>query len=136
MNHRTKGSALPGNLHRANGVVDHHRDMMAGEQQITACTEVPVHPPIHPGEILADELAEIGVSQSELARALGVPRSRISAIIRGARPITADTWLRLSRWFGTSDGFWLGLEADYQVQVVMDQHADELATIDPHCRAT
>jgi addiction module HigA family antidote len=91
----------------------------------------PVHPPIHPGEILADELAEIGVSQSELARALGVPRSRISEIIRGVRPITADTGLRLSRYFGMSDGFWINLQADYDTQVALDRYADELARVQP-----
>ena len=91
----------------------------------------PVHPPVHPGELLADELAEIGVSQSELARALGVPRSRISEIIRGVRPITADTGLRLSRYFGMSDGFWINLQADYDMELAKDQHADELARIEP-----
>jgi addiction module HigA family antidote len=96
-----------------------------------ATTVAPVHPPIHPGEILADELAEIGVSQSELARALGVPRSRISDIIRGVRPITADTGLRLSRYFGTSDRFWINLQADYDTQVALDQYADELARVQP-----
>ena len=97
----------------------------------SATTVAPVHPPIHPGEILADELAEIGVSQSELARALGVPRSRISEIIRGLRPITADTGLRLSRYFGMPDGFWINLQADYDMQVALDRFADELARVQP-----
>lgn len=91
----------------------------------------PVHSPIHPGELLADELAEIGVTQSELARALGVPRSRISAVIRGERPITADTGLRLSRYFGTSDHYWINLQADYDVELARDRHADEFARIEP-----
>lgn len=107
-----------------------------GGHKATATAEVPAHPPIHPGEMLADELDEIGVSQSELARALGVPRSRISAIVRGERPITADTGLRLSRWFGTSDGFWIGLQADYDVQVARDEHAEELARVQPRRHAS
>ena len=57
--------------------------------------------PTHPGELLAEDIAAAGVTQAELARALDVPRSRISAIIRGERPITADTALRLARFFGT-----------------------------------
>jgi addiction module HigA family antidote len=91
----------------------------------------PAHPPIHPGEILAEDLDDIGVSQAELARALGVPRSRVSEIIRGVRPITADTALRLSRYFGTSDHYWINMQAHYDVELAKDQHADEFARIAP-----
>jgi antitoxin HigA-1 len=67
-------------------------------------------PPIHPGELLKDELQEIGVSLSELARALRVPMNRISAIVNGKRSITADTAIRLGRYFGTSPQYWLNLQ--------------------------
>ena len=68
-------------------------------------------PPIHPGEILAEELAEIGVSASALAREIAVPANRISQIIHGRRAITGDTALRLGHWFGTSAQFWLNLQS-------------------------
>jgi addiction module HigA family antidote len=96
-----------------------------------ATTVTPAHPPTHPGELLADELAEICVSQAALARAVGVPRSRISAIIRGERLITADTGLRLSRYFGTSEHYWINLQVDYDVELAKDQHADDLARVAP-----
>ncbi|CAN5854425.1 HigA family addiction module antitoxin [soil metagenome] len=87
--------------------------------------------PAHPGEDLADELAEIGVGQAELARALHVPRSRISEIIRGNRPITADTALRLSRYFGTSERYWINMQTHYDLEIAKHQHADELTRVAP-----
>ena len=72
---------------------------------------------VHPGEILADELEEIGVSATELARQLAVPANRISQIIQGKRAITGDTALRLGHWFGTSPQFWLNLQAAHDVRV-------------------
>ena len=72
--------------------------------------------PIHPGEILKDELNEIGISATELARQLHVPENRISEVIRGRRNITADTALRLGRWFGTSAGFWMNLQKRYELR--------------------
>jgi addiction module HigA family antidote len=101
----------------------------------TVTTVAPVHPPLHPGRILADELAEIDLSQSELARALGIPRSRIRDIIRGVRPIDVESGLRLSRYFGMSDGFWINLQADFDMQVALDRFADELARVQPHHRS-
>jgi len=72
---------------------------------------------IHPGEILLEEfLIPMGVSQNALARAVGVPPRRINEIVLGKRSITADTALRLSRAFGTSEGFWMGLQADYDLE--------------------
>lgn len=72
---------------------------------------------IHPGEILLEEfLVPMGVSQNALARAIGVPPRRINEIVLGKRGITADTALRLSRTFGTSEGFWMGLQADYDLE--------------------
>jgi addiction module HigA family antidote len=97
----------------------------------TMIAPVTSDPPIHPGEILAEDLDDVGVSQAELARALGVPRSRISAIVRGERPITADTALRLSRYFGTSEGYWINMQARYDIERAKYEHADELARVEP-----
>ncbi len=71
--------------------------------------------PIHAGEKLKDELDVIGVSAAGLARQLRVPESRISEVIRGRRNITADTALRLGRWFGTSPNFWMHLQKSYEL---------------------
>lgn len=73
-------------------------------------------PPIHPGEILAEELEEIGISPTELSRQLAVPPNRISQIIQGKRSITGDTALRLGHWFGTSPQFWLNLQTAYDLR--------------------
>lgn len=73
--------------------------------------------PIHPGEILADELSEIGVTPTELARQMDVPTNRISQIIRGKRRVSGDTALRLGHWFGTSAQFWLNLQSAYDLEV-------------------
>lgn len=71
-------------------------------------------PNIHPGEILAEEfLSPLGLSQNALARAVGVPPRRINEIVLGKRAITADTALRLARYFGTSAGFWMSLQATF-----------------------
>jgi len=74
-------------------------------------------PPIHPGELLRDELDEIGVSLNELGRALRVPMNRISAIVNGRRAITVDTAMRLARYFGTSAQYWLNLQNAYDLEV-------------------
>ena len=74
-------------------------------------------PPIHPGELLRDELNEIGVSLNELARDLRVPMNRISAIVNGKRAITVDTAMRLARYFGTSPQYWLNLQNAYDLEV-------------------
>jgi antitoxin HigA-1 len=74
-------------------------------------------PPIHPGELLRDELEEIGASLNELARALRVPMNRISALVNGKRSITADTAMRLARYFGTSPQYWLNLQTAYDLEV-------------------
>ncbi len=74
-------------------------------------------PPIHPGELLRDELEEIGTSLNELARALRVPMNRISALVNGKRSITADTAMRLARYFGTSPQYWLNLQSAYDLEV-------------------
>jgi len=72
---------------------------------------------IHPGEILLEEfLIPMGISQNALARAISVPPRRVNEIVLGKRGITADTALRLSRAFGTSEGLWMGLQADYDLE--------------------
>lgn len=78
-------------------------------------------PPIHPGELLRDELNEIGVSLNELGRALRVPMNRISAIVNGRRAITVDTAMRLARYFGTSPQYWLNLQSAYDLEVAEQQ---------------
>ncbi len=74
-------------------------------------------PNVHPGEILIEEfLVPLGISQNALARAAGVAPRRINEIVLGKRAVTADTALRLAAFFGTSEGFWLGLQADYDLE--------------------
>jgi antitoxin HigA-1 len=74
-------------------------------------------PPIHPGDLLWDELQETGVSLNELARALRVPMNRISAIVNGKRAISVDTAMRLARYFGTAPQFWLNLQMAYDLEL-------------------
>ena len=74
-------------------------------------------PAIHPGEILGDELTEIGVTPAALAREIAVPPNRISQILRGRRNITGDTALRLAHFFGTTAEFWLNLQSLYEIRI-------------------
>jgi len=84
--------------------------------------------PVHPGEILLEEfMRPLGLSQTRLARALGVSPRRINEIVHGKRSVTADTALRLSRYFGTSADFWLGLQLDYDLDVAKDRLGDKIA---------
>jgi addiction module HigA family antidote len=72
---------------------------------------------IHPGEVLLEEiLIPMGLSQNRIARNIGVPPRRINEIVHGKRAVTADTALRLARYFGTSEEFWMGLQADYDLE--------------------
>jgi addiction module HigA family antidote len=73
--------------------------------------------PIHPGEHLAEELKELGISAAELARQIDVPVNRVTGIINGQRSVTADTALRLGHWFGTSPEFWLNLQTLYELRL-------------------
>jgi addiction module HigA family antidote len=77
--------------------------------------------PIHPGEIRAEELGELGASRTELSRQIRVPANRVSQIINGKRAITGDTALRLAHWFGTSPQFWMNLQALYDVRLAEQQ---------------
>ncbi len=70
---------------------------------------------IHPGEVLADELAERNISAAELARQVGVPANRISQLVRGKRSMTGDTALRLGHWFGMNPQFWMNLQAQFDL---------------------
>jgi len=76
--------------------------------------------PIHPGEVLKEELAEINLSANAFAQALHVPANRITAILKGARSITADTALRISFFFGTTPEFWLNLQTAYDLKVARE----------------
>ena len=85
--------------------------------------------PIHPGEILADELKEIGISGTELSRQLKVPENRVPLIIAGKRNITADTALRLGKWFGTTPDFWMNLQKSYELRLAVQQIGKEIEQI-------
>lgn len=79
-------------------------------------------PPIHPGEVLLEEfLKPMGISQYRLAKDIGVPPRRINEIVHGKRSITADTALRLARYFGTSERFWMNLQSRYDLEVEKDK---------------
>lgn len=85
---------------------------------------------IHPGEVLREEfLIPLGISQYRLAKEIGVTEVRISAICSGKRSITADTALRLAAFFGTSSGFWMDLQADYDTEEAAQELSGELAQI-------
>ncbi len=88
-------------------------------------------PAIHPGEILSDELTEIGVTASDLARAIGVPINRVTQILKGQRGITADTALRLGQWFGSGPEIWMDLQKDYELRTAELALGDALKAI-PH----
>ncbi|MGQ0696977.1 MAG: HigA family addiction module antitoxin [Panacagrimonas sp.] len=86
----------------------------------------------HPGEILMEEFfAPMGITQYRLAKEIGVPQRRIGEIVGGTRGVSADTALRLSRFFGMSEGFWLGLQMDYDAAIAKDALAKTLARIKP-----
>ena len=95
--------------------------------------------PVHPGEVLMEEfLKPMGLSQSRVALAIGVHPRRINEIVLGKRGISADTALRLAKFFGTSAELWLGLQKDYELDVAMDEVGDlierevrTLASIEP-----
>ena len=86
-------------------------------------------PAIHPGEVLADELQELGVSPTELSRLINVPPNRVTQIIHGRRGITGDTALRLGHWFGSSAQFWLNLQSAYDIRVAEEKAGREIAKL-------
>jgi len=85
--------------------------------------------PIHPGEHLAEELRELGLSAAELSRQIDVPVNRITGIIHGQRGITADTALRLGHWFGTSPQFWMNLQQNYELRLAESQVGAKIAVL-------
>jgi antitoxin HigA-1 len=88
-------------------------------------------PNIHPGEVLLEEfLKPLDISQNRLARAMGVPPRRINEIVHGKRAVTADTALRLARALGTSEQFWMGLQADYDLEEARKAARGELKNVE------
>lgn len=88
-----------------------------------------IRTPIHPGEVLADELEERGISAAELARQIRVPPNRITQIVAGKRNITADTALRLGRWLGTGPELWMNLQKSYEMRLAQQRIGRELEKI-------
>lgn len=89
-------------------------------------------PPVHPGEIFREEfLLPMSLSPYAVAAACGVPRTRIERLARQETPVTADTALRLARYFGTTPNFWMNMQAQYDLEVAEDNSADELRRIKP-----
>lgn len=92
---------------------------------------------VHPGEILREEfLKPLGMSAYELAKRLRVPVPRVNDIVLERRGISADTAVRLSRFFGTTDQFWLNLQSAYEISRVKAEHADDIALIKPRAAST
>ena len=88
--------------------------------------------PIHPGEVLMEDFIEgFGITQNKLAVAIHVPPRRINEIVHGKRAITADTALRLGKYFGTSAQFWLNLQTHYDLDLAADRAAEQIAAITP-----
>ena len=88
--------------------------------------------PIHPGEILQEDFIDgFGITQNKLAIAIGVPPRRINEIVHGKRGITADTALRLARYFGTSEEFWMNLQSNYELRIKRQVLCEQLARIQP-----
>jgi addiction module HigA family antidote len=100
---------------------------------MTTTEKRPIYP-IHPGTILADELAELHMSPAELARELHVPSNRIYQLIAGKRAMTADTALRLEQWLGVEAAFWMNLQKSYELDLAAGQIGDEIKRTIQHRR--
>ena len=95
-------------------------------------TDTDLIEPIHPGEILMEDFIKgLGITQSRLAVAIGVPPRRINEIVHGKRGITADTAIRLARYFGTSEEFWMNLQSNYELRLERRALRDTVAAITP-----
>lgn len=89
--------------------------------------------PIHPGEQIALDLEDVGLSANQLAKALNIPQNRLSEIIRGRRGISADTAIRLSAWQGTSPQYWMNLQKNYELDLAEARFGEEIRKdIQPH----
>jgi antitoxin HigA-1 len=77
-------------------------------------------PPVHPGQILAEDLRDAGISMNQLAKAIHVPMNRISAIVNGQRGITGDTAVRFARYWGTTPEYWMNLQSHYELEKAQD----------------
>jgi len=84
---------------------------------------------VHPGEVLKDELDELGVTPTEFARQIDVPPNRISQIIAGKRAVTGDTALRFGHWFGTDPQFWLNLQSAHEIRIAEEKAGREIAQL-------
>lgn len=86
-----------------------------------------IYPPIHPGELLSEEFMEpMGITPYALAKGIGVDQMRVHKIIKGERSITADTALRLSRYFGMSDGYWINAQSHYDLEMTKMERGEEI----------
>lgn len=91
-----------------------------------------LYAPIHPGEVLMEDfIAGFGITQNKLAVSIGVPPRRINEIVHGKRAITADTALRLGRYFGIEPQYWLNLQSQYELELAQERVADQVAEIKP-----
>ena len=89
-------------------------------------------PPVHPGEVLREEFLEpMQLTPYAVARACGIPRTRIERLAREEPPVTADTALRLARYFGTTPVFWMGMQAQYDLERAQDETTADLKRIEP-----
>jgi antitoxin HigA-1 len=89
--------------------------------------------PVHPGAILKETLDDLGMSMNRLAQELRVPANRISAIVAGQRAVTGETALRLGRYFGTTSGYWINLQARYDLEAARDAWESRIASeVTPH----
>src|SRR5918997_1801275 len=99
---------------------------------MTMTTEKTIMPPIHPGELLREEfLKPLGITAYRLAKEIGVPEQRIGDIVREQRGISADTALRLSRYFGMSESYWTNAQAHYDREIAKDKAGADIARIRP-----
>jgi addiction module HigA family antidote len=110
----------------------------SGEREVrtvsnsSTTTEADLIEPIHPGEILMEDFIEgFGITQNRLAVSIGVPPRRINEIVHGKRGITADTAIRLARYFGTSEEFWMNLQSNYELRLERRALRDTVAEITP-----
>lgn len=99
---------------------------------LSTTTEMDLIEPIHPGEVLMEDFIKgFGISQNKLAVSIGVPPRRINEIVHGKRGITADTAIRLARYFGTSEELWMNLQSSYELRLERRELKDAVATIEP-----